>query len=219
MNVLFLDQSGKLGGAELSLVDVASAFNSDSSVALFEDGPFRHRLESAEIQVQVLKNKTIESRKDGGFCQGVHAVMRAWPLIQEIAKQAKNYQILYANTQRAFVFGALAGWMAKRPVVYHLRDILSSDHFSVINIKVAVFVANHLSRLVIANSHATAQSFIQAGGKKELVKVIYNGFDPEVYHSSSADRDRLRHELHLEDKFVIGQFSRLSPWKDRKSVV
>jgi glycosyltransferase involved in cell wall biosynthesis len=213
MNVLFLDQSGKLGGAELSLVDVASAFGLHSSVALFEDGPFRRRLESAGINVQVLKNKTIESRKDGGLLQGVHAVMQAWPLIREIAKQAKNYQIIYANTQRAFIFGALAGWIAKRPVVYHLRDILSSDHFSVINIRVAVFVANHLSRLVIANSHATAQSFIQAGGKKELVKVIYNGFDPEVYQSSPADRARLRQELHLEDKFVIGQFSRLSPWK------
>jgi glycosyltransferase involved in cell wall biosynthesis len=103
--------------------------------------------------------------------------------------------------------------MTNRPVVYHLRDILSTDHFSVTNIKVAVFVANYFSRLVITNSHATAQSFIQAGGKKELVEVIYNGFDPKVYHPSPADRQRLRQDLNLQDKFVVGQFSRLSPWK------
>lgn len=60
-------------------------------------------------------------------------------------------------------------------------------------------------------SHATAQSFIQAGGEKELVKIVYNGFDPEVCQSSLFDRTRLRQEIHLEDKFVIGQFSRLSP--------
>jgi glycosyltransferase involved in cell wall biosynthesis len=213
MKVLFVDQSGKLGGAELSLVDVASAFGPDSSVVLFEDGPFRSRLESAGIRVQVLNNRSIESRKDAGLLKGLKTVIKSLPLIRELAKLAKGYDVIYANTQKAFIFGALAGLIAKRPVVYHLRDILSSDHFSPINIKVAVFIANHLSQLVIANSQATAQSFIQSGGKATLVKVIYNGFDPEVYQSTQADRDRLRHELKLEDKFVIGQFSRLSPWK------
>ena len=213
MKVLFVDQSGKLGGAELSLVDVASAFGSDSSVALFEKGPFLSRLEAAGIDVQLLKNRSIESRKDQGILQGLKTMMQALPLIQELTNLAKGYDVIYANTQKAFIFGALAGLIAKRPVVYHLRDILSSDHFSQINIKVAVFMANHLSQIVIANSHATAQAFIQSGGKPDLVKVIYNGFDPEMYQSSPADRARLRQELHLEDKFVIGQFSRLSPWK------
>ena len=213
MKVLFVDQSGKLGGAELSLVDVASAFGSDSSVALFEEGPFLSRLEAAGIDVQLLKNRSIESRKDHGLLQGLKTMMQALPLIQELTNLAKGYDVIYANTQKAFIFGALAGLIAKRPVVYHLRDILSSDHFSQINIKVAVFMANHLSQIVIANSHATAQAFIQSGGKPDLVKVIYNGFDPEMYQSSPADRARLRQELHLEDKFVIGQFSRLSPWK------
>ena len=213
MKVLFVDQSGKLGGAELSLVDVASAFGSDSSVALFEKGPFLSRLEAAGIDVQLLKNRSIESRKDHGLLQGLKTIMQALPLIQELTNLAKGYDVIYANTQKAFIFGALAGLIAKRPVVYHLRDILSSDHFSRINIKVAVFMANHLSQIVIANSHATAQAFIQSGGKPDLVKVIYNGFDPEMYQSSPADRARLRQELHLEDKFVIGQFSRLSPWK------
>ena len=212
MKILFLDQSGKIGGAELSLLDVASAFRSESSIVLFEDGAFRCRLELAGIKVQVLKNKAINSRKDSGFLQGISAVIKAFPLIQEIANQAKSYEMIYANTQKAFILGGLAGLIMRRPVVYHLRDILSSDHFSPINIKVAVFVANHLSRLVIANSHATAQSFIQAGGKKELVEVIYNGFAPSHYQSNPDDRQRLRQELNLEDKFVVGHFSRFSPW-------
>ncbi len=213
MNVLFLDQSGKLGGAELSLADLASAFGPDSSVALFQDGPFRERLEALGVAVQVLKNRAIESRKEAGFWQGLRSVARSFPLIQEIAYQAKSYDLIYANTQKAFIFGALAGLISKRPVVYHLRDILSSDHFSQININVAVFIANHCSHLVIANSQATAQSFIQSGGNPDLVKVVYNGFDPEIYQATAIDRSRLRDELKLEDKFVIGQFSRLSPWK------
>ncbi len=212
-NVLFLDQSGKLGGAELSLLDVAKAFNPNSMVVLFQDGPFRHRLESDGITVRVLKARSLDSRKDGGLWKGIKAMTHALPLIREIAIQAKNYDLIYANTQRAFILGALAGLIAKRPVVYHLRDILSTDHFSQINISVAIFMANHLSDLVIANSYSTAQSFIQSGGHRNLVKVVYNGFDPDIYQSNPIDRSTLRHDLKLEDKFVIGHFSRLSPWK------
>jgi glycosyltransferase involved in cell wall biosynthesis len=219
MKVLFVDQSGKLGGAELSLLDVAGAFGTDSSVLLFQDGPFQTRLEDAGIDVRVLESRSIESRKEGGLLQGLKAIIQAFPLIQEIATQAKSYDLIYANTQKAFVFGTLAGIRSKRPVVYHLRDILSTDHFSQVNIKVAVFMANHLSRLVIANSQATAQSFIESGGKADLVKVIYNGFNPEVYQTNPIDRTKLRHELNLEGKFVIGQFSRLSPWKGQHVLI
>lgn len=213
MKILFLDQTGKLGGAELSLLDLAGAFGSESSVLLFQDGPFKTRLESAGIDVQVSENPSIENRKNDGVWQGIHAVIKSLPLIEKILRQSKKYDLIYANTQKAFIFGVIAGFFAKRPVVYHLHDILSTDHFSRINIKIAVFMANYLSRLIIANSQATAQSFIDSGGKAKLVKVIYNGFDPKIYQSNPIDRTNLRHELNLEDKFVVGQFSRLSPWK------
>ncbi|MGA7937606.1 MAG: glycosyltransferase family 1 protein, partial [Kovacikia sp.] len=54
MRVLFLDQSGKIGGAELSLLDVASAFRDQCLVGLFEDGAYRHLLERQQIPVVVL---------------------------------------------------------------------------------------------------------------------------------------------------------------------
>ena len=213
MKTLFVDQSGNLGGAELSLLDVAGAFGPESSVLLFQDGPFQTRLEAAGIRVQVLETRSIESRKSDGFLQGLKSVIQSFPLIREIANLAESYDVIYANTQKAFIFSAIAGLLSQRPVIYHLRDILSSDHFSQVNIKVAIFMANHLSHLVIANSKATAQSFIESGGKPSLVKVIYNGFNPKVYQPNPIDRERLRREFNLEDKFVVGQFSRLSPWK------
>ena len=40
MKILFLDQSGKPGGAELSLIDVAKPYRDRCLVGLFADGSF-----------------------------------------------------------------------------------------------------------------------------------------------------------------------------------
>ncbi len=214
MKILFLDQSGKLGGAELSLLDVTRIASPGSSVILFQDGPFRLKLEEIGVEVCVLcPNYSSEPRKDSSIWQGLRSLFQAFPLIREIADRSRNYDVIYANTQKAFIFGAIAGLLARRPVVYHLRDILSTEHFSAINIKVAVLLANYLSRIVIANSKATAQAFIQSGGKPDRVKVIYNGFDPQVYQPNPSAVATLRQTLQIQDKFVIGHFGRLSPWK------
>ena len=43
-SVLFLDHAGVLGGAELSLLDLATAFSPRAEVLLLADGPFRSAL-------------------------------------------------------------------------------------------------------------------------------------------------------------------------------
>lgn len=98
--------------------------------------------------------------------------------------------------------------------MYHLRDILSLEHFSRSNLQIAVGLANRCASLIIANSQATRDAFVAAGGNAALCQVIYNGFEPERYDVAPARRLSLRQELGLrEEDFVIGHFSRLSPWK------
>ena len=41
MRILFLDQSGKLGGAELCLADIAQHFSETSLVGVFQKAPFQ----------------------------------------------------------------------------------------------------------------------------------------------------------------------------------
>ena len=54
MKILFLDQSGKPGGAELCLLDIAKAYRDRCLVCLFSDGAFRTMLEEEQIPVKVL---------------------------------------------------------------------------------------------------------------------------------------------------------------------
>jgi len=45
MKILFLDQSGKPGGAELCLIDIAKPYRDRALVGLFADGAFKTLLE------------------------------------------------------------------------------------------------------------------------------------------------------------------------------
>jgi glycosyltransferase involved in cell wall biosynthesis len=219
MKILFLDQSGNLGGAELCLLDVAKPLGDRSLIGLFADGPFRQALEQQQIPVQILTNQPIEVRKNSSLIKSLGSISSLVPLIKRVAKIARNYDLIYANTQKALVVGALASWLSRRQLVYHLHDILSADHFSRTNRRVAVTLANRFASLVIANSIATKTAFIQAGGRNDITEVVYNGFDPDLYQTDASDRDQIRQQLGLEGQFVVGHFSRLSPWKGQHILI
>lgn len=219
MKILFLDQSGKPGGAELCLIDIAKPYRENCLVGLFANGSFRDLLEKNQIPVKILTNQAIQVRKESSLLQGLGSLAQLLPLINKVAKIARDYDLIYANTQKALVIGAIASFLSRRPLVYHLHDILSPEHFSKTNRTIAVTLANRFAKLIIANSQASKTAFIAAGGRGDIVEVVYNGFDSALYQVNEAQIKQLRQELELEDKFVIGHFSRLSPWKGQHILI
>ncbi|MBD2202550.1 glycosyltransferase family 4 protein [Calothrix sp. FACHB-1219] len=219
LKILFLDQSGKPGGAELCLIDIAKPYRDRCLVGLFADGSFKTLLQENHIPVEVLTDRSIQVKKGSSFFQSLRSLQQIIPLIIKVINRAKNYDLIYANTQKALVIGAIASFFARRPLVYHLHDILSKEHFSLSNRRIAVNLANRFASLVIANSQASQSAFIEAGGRKELTTVIYNGFDPKIYQTSEFDVRQLQQELGLVGKFVVGHFSRLSPWKGQHILI
>ncbi len=218
MKILFLDQSGKLGGAELSLLDVAYPYRHNGLVVLFQDGPFRARLEQRNIPVRVM-NQQLSMSKADGLIAGISTVAQLLPLAYRVAQLARFYDVIYANTQKAMVVGSLASALSGRPMVYHLRDILSTEHFSYSNLSLAIGLANRFATKVICNSEATRSAFVKAGGQANRSVVVYNGFDPASYRTEASAVADLRQELGLTGKFVVGHFSRLSPWKGQDILI
>lgn len=220
MRILFLDQSGKLGGAELSLLDLADHFRDRCRVVTFQKGQFSETLELRNIQTTVLEEVSgISVTKYVGWLHGLLGFWRLFPIILKVMKLSRDYDLVYTNTQKAFVVGAVVSLLCQKPLIYHLRDILSEEHFSKVNIWVAVALANYCATRVIVNSKATKSAFIQAGGAQNLVEVIYNGFSLKGYPICTVETQALRHQLNLEHKFVIGHFSRLSPWKGQHVLI
>lgn len=220
--ILFVDQSGAIGGAELSLRDIARHFRSTSTVALLEDGPFAEVLRRAGVTTEVVVAAAglHGVRREGGLVSGIAALPALTGVVLDLVRRARRHELIYANTQKAFVASALAALIARRPLVWHLRDILSAEHFSAGNIALVTRLTRFTRARVIANSAATAQAFTDAGGDRRRLVTIVNGIDPAPWTELPADtRVRLRAELEVGKAPLVGLFGRLAAWKGQHVLV
>lgn len=219
--ILFLDQSGALGGAELYLLDLADAYRETSHTILFENGPFFERLQAEGLSSEVVSPPAgvLELRKQAGLRTFVRALPGLVPFVKTIAERASQYDLLFANTQKALVIGGLAGLWANRPVVWNLHDLLTADHFSCISRWSAVLASNLLTQHVIANSKASCRAYETAGGRTPT-SIVYNGIDPAPFEAvRDDDVTALRRSLNLSEAPIIGGFSRLATWKGQHVLI
>ena len=134
------------------------------------DGPFRARLEERGVRTVVLQEAaSMQKVKRESRIPGPGAVSAVLDTARAAARLARDYDLMYANSQKAFVVGCVASVFARKPVLWHLHDILDRDVFSRINIGVDVFLANHVAARVIANSEATANALRANGGARARV--------------------------------------------------
>ncbi len=214
--VLFLDQTGQVGGAELMLLDIAATRAADSEVILFHDGEFRHMLEQACVKTHVfeLGEEASGVSKQAGFARVLRSVPGLLDLMLRIAQTARAFDVVYANTAKALIIGGPAARLAGRPVIFHLHDIIADGHFSEINQRALIFCVNACASAVIANSEATKTAFNRSGGRAELCKVIPNGFRiPEMRPSPHAV-ESLRSSLGVPaGAWIVLMAGRLSHWK------
>ena len=218
--ILFLSYTASLGGGELCLLDMvvgmAQNYGAQVMVVLLSDGPLRHKLEQLGIPVQVLAAaQSLGAVKTNSVWSSVWALRGVIDSGRSIAKLSQAYDLIHANNLKAFVIAAVARLWGGAPVVWHLHDILTANIFGKLNRTIAVTLANWFASRVIVNSQATGAAFTQVGGNSHKVQVVYNGFSaapfapitPEMVAQSRADLGL------APTDFVVGMFSRISPWK------
>jgi glycosyltransferase involved in cell wall biosynthesis len=214
MKIVYVDQTGQLGGGELAILPWITAHSEGARVILFTDGPFRERLESSGIPVTVLELGSLKDVRRESSILGAFSQLGAMlSLRRALVSELEGADVVYANSQKAFLLSVLAKARGQR-LVWHLRDILSTEHFNPWMAKLAVWLANRSASLVIANSHATAEAALAIGADPQRLRVIYDGVSAAPFDSVSATEiARLRSEIGANDGPVFGLFGRLSPWK------
>ena len=218
MRVLAVDQSGVLGGAELSLLEVMKNMRGTNETVLFDDGPFRIALEAVGVKVDVLDGAALGGlSKDGGLKgPGKGMIGGVMGLVRGTLEKSRNADVIYVNTQRAMVVGAIAGLISRRPVVWHLRDIVSPEHFGKTQLTIIKWCTKLMLERVIANSTASAAALTALTRmKEERLDVVFNGISAEPFTElESIAQHELRARFGLpRDAFLVGSFSRLARWK------
>jgi glycosyltransferase involved in cell wall biosynthesis len=218
MRVLAVDQSGVLGGAELSLLEVMKNMRGNNETVLFDDGPFRIALEAVGIKVDVLDGAALGAvSKDSGMKRpSAGMIGGVMGLVRGTLEKSRNSDVIYVNTQRAMVVGAIAGLISRRPVVWHLRDIVSPEHFGKTQLTIIKWCTKLMLERVIANSTASAVALTALTRmKEERLDVVFNGISAEPFTELEAvEQHELRARFGLPlDAFLVGSFSRLARWK------
>lgn len=215
--VLFVDHTGQIAGAELVLLDLVRPWKG-ASAFLFENGPLHKALADKQLNVIVSRwgHGLSRFRRESSVLRAVPLAGRLGAIVVEIARAARSHDVVYANSQKAFVLSAIAAMFVSRPLIWHLHDIISSDHFATIQRRLQIVLANRCATKVIVPSRAAAAAFLAAGGREDLVEVVANGLDVEPETSTPS---ALRRELGLPEGLVVGVFSRLAEWKGQHVLV
>lgn len=215
-SALFVSHTGEKGGAELFLADLVKAgphswracFLSGGATAedLAEAGRPPVMLSAGEKMLSIRRNSSF-----GALARGAADVMAvAW----QLSREAKHFDVICANSQKALFVCALAAKLSRRPLVWILHDIVTDPAFSATNRRASLAFARLFARLVAVNSEETGRAFIEAGGEADKVRIVYNGFDPAKAKLHDAGMAaRLRAELGLGPQPLVGLFGRLSEWK------
>jgi glycosyltransferase involved in cell wall biosynthesis len=215
--VLFVNHTSTGAGAELVLLDLVQAW-AGASAYLFEEGTLNAGMRDRGVHVQVARwgGGLASVRRDSSLMRAVPLAGRLAATTLGLAWATRRHDVIYANSQKAFVLASAAAVLARRPLIWHLHDIISSEHFGQGQRRLQVGLANRCAARVIVPSEVAAAAFTAAGGREGLVHVIPNGID---LVRDPLPQQALREQFGLPPGPLIGVFSRLAPWKGQHVVL
>ncbi len=186
--ILFLHDHAVLGGAEGSLLLLASSFDRslfEPVIALAEDGPLHGRMAGARVRSVRLDFPALHRYRVDRW------LWHSWRLARWI--RAQQVDLVHGNTPRSNLYAWLAGRLAGVPVLWHMRNVLESGMW---DIEAMLW---RLPDAILCNSRAVRSRF-GAEVPPDRLDVVYTGVDTEKFRPlAPSERDAARAELSLGD--------------------
>lgn len=201
--VLFVDPSTALGGAEHSLLLLLEHLDRERFLPLLATRPGELARAARARDVPVIELSLPRLRGDP---RAPARLLRGALALARIAR-AEGSELLHANTLRAAAYAAGAARLARRPLLWHVRDLGLSP------LTARMLCAS--SDAVVAVSTAVAESL------PCRATVIPNAVDSEAFAADRREAARgVRRRWGIpEDARVVGQVARLAPWKGQRHVL
>ncbi|MGN7248249.1 glycosyltransferase family 4 protein [Janibacter anophelis] len=216
VRVAILDHTAQLGGVELALVRQMDALagreDVEARVILFADGPLVDRLREGGHEVEVLPIDegigTTTRHEAAGLRTALTSAVGAAPFVRRLARRLRelDVDVVHATTLKADLLGIPAARLARRPLVWHVRDRIAPDYLPGAVVRLMRTAAKHGPERVITNSRATAQTLPGAPG----LTVVHPGLAPAQI--APAPRP-------APPRVVIGIVGRISPTKGQLEFV
>jgi glycosyltransferase involved in cell wall biosynthesis len=217
LNVLYVNHTGAVSGAERSLLDLLNGLRGEVNdrLACPREGPLADAARRLGVPVDAIPGT------DGSL--KLHpretpiAIGRMSLAAAHTARHARRMgaDVIHANSIRAGLVAVPAARITGVPAVVHVRDRLPRSRVADASLRLIARGA----RIVVANSRYTAEG-VRAVTEYGRVRVVYNPVDLARFDRSQVDRSQTRAELGLDgDAFVLAVIGQITPWKGQREAV
>lgn len=196
------------GGSDRSLFDLVSHLPRDRfepAVILKNGDPMAEEYREAGIEVvqtpMVPPRRALEPKKLLLF------FAMYWPTVFRITSAIKKFRadIVHVNTSYN-VQGPVAAWLARKPLVWHVREIGEGRLID----NILHWLPRILAARTVAISSAVAETLTNCGPR---LRTIVNGIDLSEYENR-PDPAELRRELGItQEQPLVVTIGRLETWK------
>jgi len=217
IKVAYLDHAADIGGgAEEALVDLLRFVDRDLVEPLLIVAERTDWLRGVALdEAQIIrffpeKEEVLERSREslGDARANLRSLWRSLGLAHQLAGllRRNRVELVHTNSLKTHVLGGLAAWMARKPLIWDVRDILDPGPARNMLLRVARLTRPH----IIAMSAAVGRSLEPAHCP---TTVVHGGRSPEHF-AQVAPSEELRAQLGLTpDNEVIAVIARLTPWK------
>ncbi len=213
-NILFLDQFGTMGGAQRVLREVVQALDParyQPILAINGGGEFRESLEASRKPVVDLPLGDYHSGRKTVLDKLRFTVRTLYcSLILMRAIVSRDIDLLYANGPRTFFCAVLSGWIMRRPVIWHLHNVLSPG----VELRLLVFFSRWVRWIIVCSKAVSSPLLDRCSELQSRIKLIYNPAPQWDLPTMHNDSELLRKDLHLKPGFLsFGVLGRITPFK------
>jgi glycosyltransferase involved in cell wall biosynthesis len=180
---------------------------------LFEDGPIAESLRpDTEVYILPLSDDIRDARKEelsSGWLNSLGKLKTLSVFILRLSRTIGNLDvdIVHTNSLKADILGGIAGRLARKRVIWHVRDRIADDYLPSRTVRIFRRLARWIPHAIIANSNATLETLHlspEYGQKSKVATVVHDGFDFAELPSGEAVP---------QGSLVVGLVGRISPWK------
>ena len=221
LRVLYLNHTGRMSGAERSLLELLGALPEDiSAVLATPTGAFADAARAQGTRVVDVPAAEGSLRPHPVRTPlAVAGIARAAVAVRSLARRERA-DVVHANSVRAGLVAGAARRLGGPPELVYVHDCLPATRMAALTRRAIPSAGG----AVVANSDYTAAAF--AGDGAAPVRTVYNGMldgDGRLASLRGAampDRDRARARLGLDHEGpLLGVVAQISPWKGQDAAI
>lgn len=223
VRVLFVDHDWRLSGGERDLVDLIRGFPRaavEAHVALPAEGPLADALRAEGATVHLIdmqEDLRRVSRWDLATSPLLAArfAANAGASALRLARLARRVapDVVHSNSMKAHVLAVPAAMYIRRPLVWHVRDILEPGWLR----RAFTALGGTSASAILCISQAVASSMLGTRAEPKL-RVVYNGVRPTTPTDDAVDSARRQLGAGADD-IVVGIVGQIAHWKGQDVLI